>query len=155
MRPLPTGRTSVVKIFRLGNPAWMASGICSMTSGGTAPCSITCSAWSVKPWRQTASFSSIARAIVIPGSQTAKSTRVVVPPQTAARLTCSGGALVMNPPPSAGIGQCVCTCGSMPPGITSLPVASITWPASAGSVPGAATATMRSPSTPTSHVPTP
>ncbi len=41
MRPLPIGRTSVVKILMLGKPAWIASGIWSMTSGGTAPWSIT------------------------------------------------------------------------------------------------------------------
>ena len=28
MRPLPIGRTSVVKILMLGKPAWIASGIC-------------------------------------------------------------------------------------------------------------------------------
>src|SRR6266446_1068179 len=43
----------------------------------------------------------------------------------------------------------------MPPGMTSLPVASTTRPASRGSVPGAPTATMRSPSIPTSQAPTP
>src|SRR2546426_2621416 len=43
----------------------------------------------------------------------------------------------------------------MPPGMTSLPVASATRPASRGSVPGAPTATMRSPSIPTSQAPTP
>src|SRR5438093_1232437 len=91
----------------------------------------------------------------MPGSHTAKSTSVVVPPLMAARLTCSGGALNVWPPPSAGIGQCVCTCGSMPPGMTSLPVASMMRAASPDSVPGAATATMRSPSMPTSQVPTP
>jgi hypothetical protein len=42
IRPLPMGRTSVVKILRLAKPAWMVSGIWSITSGGTAPCSITC-----------------------------------------------------------------------------------------------------------------
>src|SRR5262245_57796933 len=97
----------------------------------------------------------MALASVSPGSHTAKSTSVVVPPKMAARLTCSGGALVVWPPPSVGMGQCVCTCGSMPPGMTSLPLASTTRPTSRGKVPGAATATIRSPSTPTSHAPTP
>src|SRR5688572_24610116 len=47
-------------------------------------------------------------------------------------------------------------CGSIPPGITSLPRASITRPASRSlNVPGAATATIRPPSIATSHAPTP
>src|SRR5262245_7998869 len=97
----------------------------------------------------------MALAMVMPGSHTAKSTSVVVPPQSAARLTCSGGALVVWPPSRAGMGQWVCTWGSMPPGITSLPVASMMRPASQASVPGAAMEMMRSPSIPTSHTSTP
>ncbi|PYM12321.1 MAG: hypothetical protein DMD81_24330 [Candidatus Rokuibacteriota bacterium] len=54
-----------------------------------------------------------------------------------------------------GNGIAACACGSMPPGITILPVASITRPASSGSVPGSATATIFSPWTATSHAPTP
>src|ERR1700675_196557 len=55
----------------------------------------------------------------------------------------------------AGMGQWVWTWGSMPPGMTSLPVASITRPTSRGRVSGAAMAAMRSPSTATSQSPTP
>ncbi len=54
--------------------------------------------------------------------------RVVVPPQSAARLTCSGGPLSPDGSPGlkAGMYQAQCTCGSMPPGMTMPPPTSIT-----------------------------
>ena len=71
---------------------------------------------------------------------------VVVPPWSAARPTTSGGSVSPTVPSGLGNGQAQCTCGSMPPGMTILPVASISrTPSGSGNVPGAATATMRSP----------
>src|SRR2546422_9151155 len=48
----------------------------------------------------------------------------------------------------------MCACGSIPPGITILPRASMTRPASAARVPGQPTATIFSPWIPTSISPT-
>src|SRR6266481_436556 len=87
----------------------------------------------------------------VPLAWTAKSTMVVVPPQAAARVPVSNVS-TENVPPN-GISMWVCT--SIPPGRTYSPVASIIWPAAAAqatavSLPGAASALIRSPSTSTS-----
>src|SRR5919198_1923095 len=83
----------------------------------------------------------------------AKSTSVVVPPKSAARVTWSGGAVSMPGKPM--MGAAICACGSMPPGMTIIPVASMTRPMSLVSVFGSATATIFSPWMATSQFPTP
>ena len=90
----------------------------------------------------------------MPGFWMAKSSRVVVPPKRAARLTCSGGA-VLKFWPWTTKGAAMWAWGSIPPGTTILPEASMTRPASSVNVPGAATATIFSPCTATSQSPTP
>jgi hypothetical protein len=75
-----------------------------------------------------------------------KSIIVVVPPCTAALLTTSGGSV--RPALPSGLGKChlQCTCGSIPPGITILPVASIIRAfGGTGKLPLAATPTIFSP----------
>src|SRR5260221_4547049 len=77
----------------------------------------------------------------------AKSSTVVVPPCSAARVTCSGGPLSMwLVTPGTTIGQPQWTCGSMPPGMTICPLASIVRLAPmAAKPPGAPIATILSP----------
>src|SRR6266702_4775914 len=87
----------------------------------------------------------------VPLACTAKSTIVVVPPQAAALVPVSKVSAENVPP--KGISMWVCT--SIPPGSTYFPAALTTLPTSAGhpsatSVPGAASAVIRSPSTSTS-----
>ena len=83
---------------------------------------------------------------------TGKSTIVVVPPKAAAIVPVSKVS-AENVPPN-GISRWVCT--SIPPGSTYLPAASMTSPAAElGSVPGAATAAIFSPSTRTSALAVP
>ncbi len=89
----------------------------------------------------------------MPGCWMAKSVKVVVPPKSAARLTGSGGWVVA--PGLPGTGEATWAWGSMPPGMTILPEASKTLPASPRRVQGSATATIFSPATATSHDPTP
>ena len=57
----------------------------------------------------------------------AKSMTDVVPPTAAARVPVSKSSELTVPPN----GSCMCTCGSIPPGMTSLPAASITRTSSA------------------------
>src|SRR5919197_6708910 len=83
----------------------------------------------------------------------AKSTSVVVPPNSAARVTWSGGAVSMPGKPM--IGAAMCAWGSMPPGTTIFPVASMTRPMSLVNVFGSATATIFSPWMATSQLPMP
>ena len=81
----------------------------------------------------------------------------VVPPQAAARVPVSNVSEALVPPN----GSSMCVWASMPPGMTSLPLASITvstdaarsWPSSWE--PGASTAAIVSPSTSTSAVAVP
>src|SRR6266481_6484443 len=87
----------------------------------------------------------------VPLACTAKSMMVVVPPHAAARVPVSKVSAENVPP--KGISMCVCT--SIPPGSTYLPAALIAWSTSAGqasatSVPGAASAMIRSPPVSTS-----
>ena len=79
----------------------------------------------------------------------AKSTTVVVPPKTAARLTSGGGAVSASGCPM--IGAATWACGSTPPGTTILPLASTMLPASSPRLPASARATIFSPRTPMSH----
>ena len=44
MRPLRDGVMSVVKIFTVGNPAWIASANCPGSSTGSAPSTMMCCA---------------------------------------------------------------------------------------------------------------
>ena len=83
----------------------------------------------------------------------AKSSSVVVPPNSAARLTCSGGAVRRLPGPM--MGASMCAWGSMPPGTTIFPVASMTRVTSSVMVLGAVIATIFSPWMQTSQSPTP
>src|ERR1700693_5908217 len=77
---------------------------------------------------------------------------VVVPPKSAARDTCGGGALTEP----AGVFHLQWTCGSIPPGITIWPVASMTaWLSPSSHVPGGLTATIFLPELPISQVSTP
>src|SRR5437762_5689668 len=88
----------------------------------------------------------------------AKSITVVVPPQIAPRECSSGPALGTPATSVRAPGWTLATAWawvSMPPGTTIFPRASMTWLASAGSTPGKATDTIFSPTTPTSHSPTP
>ena len=80
-------------------------------------------------------------------SMNANETTVVVPPWSAARVAPSGGWSQTSRPCDQPlcIGSWMCACGSTPPGNTSLPVASITRPASASTVPGGATKAIVSP----------
>ena len=82
----------------------------------------------------------------------AKSTMVVTPPNAAARLAASGGWVITSGCPAhcSGTGMEMCACGSIPPGTTILPLASMTRPASAASVPGQPSATIVPPCTPMS-----
>ena len=115
--------------------------------------------------RKTARRRSTASAIGTrgaPGSRVsprspAKSTTVVTPPNAAARLAASGGCVMTSgcPAHSSGTGMEICACGSIPPGTTIIPRASMTRPASAASVPGHPTAAIVPPCTPISSVPTP
>src|SRR5262249_4569049 len=77
---------------------------------------------------------------------------VVVPPCSAARPTCSGPAVTSGVPSGFIHTWCRWTCGSIPPGITIFPVASITRAASpvapAPTVAIVSPATARSPRTP-------
>ena len=61
---------------------------------------------------------------------TAKSMIVVVPPKAAARVPVKKSSDDCVPPN----GNSMCVCGSMPPGITSFPAASIVWSASISSL---------------------
>src|SRR5690349_19599504 len=82
---------------------------------------------------------------------TAKSMIEVVPPQAAARVPVSKVSEALVPPK----GSSMCVCASTPPGITYLPVASITVAASivpSAVEPGESRATIFSPSTSTSAV---
>jgi hypothetical protein len=79
---------------------------------------------------------------------------VVVPPKMARAADLLGRRARRVPPPSAGWASACARAGSMPPGMTSLPVASTTRATSRGRCRARPTATMRSPSTPTSHAPT-
>ena len=97
--------------------------------------------------------SAMACGMSMPGYWMAKSISVVVPPKSAARLTSGGGAVVRFPCPM--MGAEIWAWGSMPPGTTTLPEASIIRPASSPSAPAAATATILSPCTATSQSPTP
>src|SRR3954469_22070637 len=63
--------------------------------------------------------------MLLPWVQRAKSMTVVVPPCSAARLTTAGGSVRPTVPSGFGRNQLQCTCGSMPPGMTILPVASM------------------------------
>ena len=76
-----------------------------------------------------------------------KGGQVVTPPNAAVRLAASGGCVKTSGVPAqcSGTGMPMCAWGSMPPGTTILPVASITRAASAASVPGQPTATILSP----------
>ena len=87
----------------------------------------------------------------MPPSTGAKSIVVVVPPNSAAWLTRDAGSVSLASPSGTGIGQLQWTCGSMPPGMTTWPEASIVRPApSAARLPGAPIATIFSPWTPIS-----
>ena len=68
----------------------------------------------------------------------ANETTVVVPPKRAARVAPSGGCSHSSRPCDQPlcIGSWMCACGSTPPGKTSLPLASITRPASMSTRPG-------------------
>src|SRR5205823_5856333 len=89
---------------------------------------------------------SIACCTVLSPSTSAKSRIIVVPPNNAAWLTRSGPSVMFGWVwPGTGIGQRQWTCGSMPPGMTIWPVASITRPPSGARVPGAPIATIFSP----------
>src|SRR5688572_11895192 len=77
---------------------------------------------------------------------TAKSMIVVVPPNAAALVPVSNVSEA-NVPPN---GSCMWVCTSMPPGMTSLPVASIVSMPPARPLPGASSAVIFSPSTSTS-----
>ncbi len=78
--------------------------------------------------------------MLLPCVHRAKSMIVVVPPNNAARLTTAGGSVSPGGPSGAGIGHAQCTWGSMPPGITILPVASINRaPSGNGRLPGVVT----------------
>src|ERR1700689_2828193 len=75
---------------------------------------------------------SSASRILVPRAWMAKSTMVVVPPMAAARVPVSKSSLEVVPP--NGMSRCVCA--SMPPGSSSMPVASTTsWTGSDG-IPG-------------------
>src|SRR5881628_675957 len=92
---------------------------------------------------------------LVPGSRIkspAKSTTVVTPPNAAARVAASGGCDRSSgrPPQYCGTGMAMWACGSMPPGRTILPSASMTRAASPGSEPGDATATILPSRIPTS-----
>jgi hypothetical protein len=94
--------------------------------------------------------------MVLPWVQRTKSIIVVVPPNSAARLTCAGP--WVRPGVPSGLGRCQrkCTCGSIPPGMTILPAASISRaPCGTGKVPCTATAATRPPATATSAGPAP
>ena len=82
----------------------------------------------------------------------AKSTMVVVPPKAAARLAASGDWVSTPglPVHSWGTGVATWAWGSMPPGTTIFPEASMTRAASGPSTPGSVTATIFSPCTATS-----
>ena len=85
-----------------------------------------------------------------------KSIIVVVPPCTAALLTTSGGAVSVAVPSGPGRCHLQCTCGSIPPGMTIFPVASITRvPSGTAMLPGAATAAIVPPAIRMSCAPTP
>src|SRR5207247_2333497 len=78
---------------------------------------------------------------LVPGSRIrspAKSTTVVTPPNAAARVAASGGCDRSSgrPPQYCGTGMAMWACGSIPPGRTILPSASVTRAASPGSAPG-------------------
>src|SRR5690242_16336664 len=76
--------------------------------------------------------------------------REVVPPNKAARLTCAGGSVYFgSASPGKRIGDRQWICGSMPPGMTILPVAS-TVRAAAASEPGAPIMAILPPATPIS-----
>src|SRR5213078_3524121 len=92
---------------------------------------------------------------LVPGSRIrspAKSTTVVTPPNAAARVAASGGCDRSSgrPPQYCGTGMAMWACGSIPPGRTILPSASMTRAASPGSEPGDATATILPSRIPTS-----
>src|SRR5213079_887647 len=90
----------------------------------------------------------------VPGRTKQKSTWVVVPPKTIPRVSSSGPSVWRLSSGCIEMKWARCVWGSIPPGTTIFPVASITRPAE---VPGSGrpTATMRSPWTATSHRPTP
>ena len=80
---------------------------------------------------------------------------VVVPPQAMPTVSSSGPSVSDGASGCDMIPWARCAWGSTPPGATILPVASMTRADAVGSVPGSATAAMRSPSMPTSQAPTP
>ena len=86
----------------------------------------------------------MASCTLLPSKARAKSISVVVPPNSAARLTTPGGSVRPAAPSGAGMGQEQWTCGSMPPGMTTQPAASISRaPSGSGRLPWPATAVMR------------
>src|SRR3984885_1200737 len=82
----------------------------------------------------SAFFHQVSRAsrILVPRAWMAKSTRVVVPPMAAARVPVSKSSLEVVPPK----GMSKCVCASMPPGNSSMPVASSTWWPGSAEMPG-------------------
>ena len=156
MRPFRDGVMSVVKIFTVGCPAAIASASWPGISGGRSPSTMVCSAQSQgQPSAvQSAIRSSMAPMTVLPCIQRVKSMMVVVPPNSAALPTTEGPWVRVGVPSGTTTGQRQWVCGSIPPGMTILPRASISRaPAEIGKAPGAATATTLPPAIATSAGP--
>ena len=156
MRPLRLGVMSVVKIFTEAWPASIASPSWPGMSGPRSPSTMVCSAQSQgQPSPvQAAMRSSIAACTVWPCMTRVKSMMVVVPPNSAARPTTEGPWVSVGSPLGTTTGQRQWVCGSMPPGMTILPVASTSRaPAESGKPPRSATATTLPPAIATSAGP--
>jgi len=80
---------------------------------------------------------------------------VVVPPKAIPRVSSSGPSVIEGCSGWLMMVCARCVCGSMPPGTTTRPAASITRAGPTGSAPVSTTAAMRSPSIAISHRPTP